>query len=77
MLLGAGSREHEVVLIAKTNLAQHLRSRGNAVEEVLYPGIGHAGIVAALAPRYRNRAPVRKDIAAFVERWSSRRGGNA
>jgi acetyl esterase/lipase len=73
MLLGAGSREHEVVLNAKANLAQHLRSRGNAVEEVLYPGIGHAGIVAALAPRYRSRAPVRKDIAAFVERWSSER----
>jgi acetyl esterase/lipase len=66
MLLGAGTREHPVVLDAKQNLAEHLRSRGSEVEEVIYPGVGHAGIVAALAPGFRNRAPVRKDIAAFV-----------
>jgi acetyl esterase/lipase len=70
MFLGAGAREDEVVQNAKHKLAEHLRSRGSEVEEVLYPGIGHAGIVASLAPGYRNRAPVRKDIAAFVTKHS-------
>ena len=70
MLLGAGAREPEDVLNAKRKLAEHLRSRDSEVEDVIYAGIGHVGIVAALARGFRGRAPVRKDIAAFVERWS-------
>jgi len=66
MLLAAGAREAEDVLNAKRKLAEHLRARGSEVEEVIYPGIGHVGIVAALAARMRHRAAVRKDIAAFV-----------
>ena len=71
MLLAAGAREPEDVLKAKRKLAEHLRSHGSEVEEVIYPGIGHVGIVAALAAGMRHRAPVRKDIAAFVNRWSA------
>jgi len=70
MLLAAGAREQQVVLNAKRKLAEHLGCCGSDVEEVIYPGIGHAGIVAALAPGFRNRAPVRNDIASFVARWS-------
>ena len=68
MLLAAGAREPEDVLKTKRNLAEHLRSRGSEVEEVIYPGTGHVGIVAALASGMRHRAPVRKDIAGFVTR---------
>jgi acetyl esterase/lipase len=67
MLLAAGSRESGVVLASKQSLAQHLWRIGSEVEEVLYPGIGHAGIVAALAPGFRGRASVRADVARFVE----------
>jgi acetyl esterase/lipase len=68
MLLAAGSRESGVVLASKQSLAAHLRQNGSEVEEVLYPGIGHAGIVAALAPGFRHRATVRADIARFAFR---------
>ncbi len=66
MLLAAGSRESGVVLASKQNLAAHLRQTRNEVEETLYAGVGHAGIVAALAPGFRGRAPVRADIIRFV-----------
>lgn len=70
MLLGAGARESNDVVNAKRKLAEHLRMHGSEVEDVIYPGIGHVGIVAALAAGMRHRAPVRKDIAAFVNRWN-------
>jgi acetyl esterase/lipase len=72
MLVAAGSRESGVVLASKHRLAAHLRQNGNEVDEILYPGIGHAGIVAALAPGFRGRAPVRADITRFVESHSLR-----
>jgi hypothetical protein len=71
MLLAAGAREQQAVLTAKQKLAGHLRCHGSEVEEVIYPAVGHAGIVAALAPGFRGRAPVRKDIAGCVKRWSA------
>jgi acetyl esterase/lipase len=67
MLLAAGSREDSVVLEEAHLLADHLRAQGSPVTEINYPGIRHAGIVAALAPGFRGRAPVRDDMAAFVQ----------
>lgn len=66
MFLAAGSREDEPVLIGKHRLAAHLRETGNLVEERLYAGIGHAGIIGALAPARRNRAAVFADVMAFI-----------
>jgi acetyl esterase/lipase len=66
MLIAAGGRESHDVLNSKACLAAHLRAHGNEVEEVVYPRIGHTGIIAALAPGFRRRAPVRSDIARFV-----------
>ena len=66
MLVAAGSSESGIVLTSKQRLAAHLRAHGSAVEEVLYPGVGHAGIVAALTPGFRRRAPVRADMLRFV-----------
>ena len=67
MLLAAGSREGAAVLEGKERLAGHLRAHGSHVEEALYPGIGHAGIMLALAPGFRGRGPVREDIIRFVQ----------
>ena len=67
MLLAAGSREGAGVLEGKERLAGHLRAHGSHVEEALYPGIGHAGIMLALAPGFRGRGPVREDIIRFVQ----------
>jgi len=66
MLLLAGESESPTVLESHKGLAAHLRARGSEVEEILYPHIGHMGIMLALAPGFRHRASVREDIAHFV-----------
>jgi acetyl esterase/lipase len=66
ILLAAGGKEDSAVLENMRKLAAHLRAKGSEVEEIVYPGIGHAGIMLALAPGCRHRAPVRADIIRFV-----------
>lgn len=70
--LAAGARESQTVLTSKTELAAHLRRTGNEVEEHIYPGIGHAAIIAALTPRRWARAPVLNDILRFVAQHTRR-----
>jgi hypothetical protein len=36
------------------------------VDEIVYSHVGHMGIMLALAPGFRSRAPLREDIARFV-----------
>lgn len=47
-------------------LAARLEAAGGAVRLKLYPGLGHAGILTALALPLRRRAPVLDDVAAFA-----------
>lgn len=47
-------------------LAAALRAGGVSVETRVYPGIGHVGILTALARPFRGRAPVVSDLAAFA-----------
>lgn len=70
--LAAGAREGQIVLASKTALAADLRRTGNEVEEHLYPGTGHAGIIAALTPRRRAHTQVLHDIVRFVGQHASR-----
>jgi hypothetical protein len=53
-------------LDSHSRLATHLKEHGSAAEEITYPGIGHMGIMLALAPRFRRRAAVRNDIVRFL-----------
>jgi acetyl esterase/lipase len=66
MLLVAGADESAGVLESHKRLAAHLREHASEVEEIIYPHIGHMGIMLALAPGFRHRAPLRDDIARFV-----------
>ena len=66
MLLLAGADDSPEVLESHSKLASHLKEHGSAVEEITYPRIGHMGIMLALAPRFRHRAPIRDDIVGFV-----------
>jgi acetyl esterase/lipase len=66
MLLVAGSSESPEVLESHSKLAAHLRGHANEVDEITYPNVGHMGIMLALAPGFRDRAPLRDDIARFV-----------
>ncbi|WP_210359454.1 alpha/beta hydrolase [Sphingomonas beigongshangi] len=47
-------------------LAARLRAGGVAVDVRSYPNIGHVGLLLALARPFRGRAPVLRDVAAFV-----------
>jgi acetyl esterase/lipase len=49
-------------------LAEKLRGAGVAVELKAYPGIGHIGILTAVARPFRGKAPVVDDVAAFAAR---------
>jgi acetyl esterase/lipase len=66
MLLLAGAAESPEVLVSHSKLASHLKDHASEVQQIIYPGIGHMGIMLALAPGFRHRAPVREDIARFV-----------
>jgi acetyl esterase/lipase len=56
-------------------LAAKLTAAGVLVERRRYAGIGHVGIMTALARPLRSRAPVLADIAAFAHRVTD--GGRA
>jgi acetyl esterase/lipase len=49
-------------------LAARLRAAGVAAEVKHYPGIGHVGILTAIARPFRGKAPVVRDVAEFAER---------
>lgn len=56
----------------RIRLAKALTDHGAPVERVDYPGIGHIGLVMAIARPLRWRAPVLDDIARFVGGVSER-----
>ena len=62
VLFLAGAHDSNEVLESHRLLAAHLRENGSAVEERTYPKVGHMGIMVALAPGFRNLAPLRDDI---------------
>lgn len=49
-------------------LAARLQRAGVAAEVRSYPGIGHIGILTAVARPFRGKAPVVRDMTAFAER---------
>lgn len=66
MLLATGEEDGTVKPRNTRALAAALEEAGNRVETRFYPDVGHVGIVVALAPLFRGRAPVLEDIARFV-----------
>jgi len=48
-------------------LAARLEAAGAEVELKLYPGLGHIGILTALALPFRRKAPVLADVARFAQ----------
>ena len=59
------------------SLAERLHEAGIAVERRHYSGVGHAGLVTAIARPLRSRAAVLADLADFAHRAAGRRrGGN-
>ncbi|USI74858.1 alpha/beta hydrolase [Sphingomonas morindae] len=70
-LLAYGSDDTVVQPRNSAALAARLRAGGVPTTERAYPGLGHVGILTALARPFRGRAPVLTDVAAFVRRVAS------
>ena len=68
MLLATGTDDRTVRPRNSVALAERLDAAGVAAELIEYPGLGHIGIVAALAAPLRFLAPVLDDVDAFLRR---------
>ncbi len=66
MFLAAGGRDRTVLPRNTTALAARLRQAGAVVETKIYPKLAHIGILLAILPFFVWRAPVLKDIFAFI-----------
>ena len=65
-LLLHGAADATVLPANSERLAAALEAAGNSAQVRLYPGIGHIGLVAALAAPLRWLAPVLDEVAAFL-----------
>lgn len=66
ILLLTGDEDDEVGPKNSRNLAAKLKEHHDSVQERVYPGVGHIGIVLALAKGFRGKAPVLEDIDRFI-----------
>ncbi len=66
LLLLAGTADETVKPRNTLALTARLQAVGGRVESKLYPGIGHIGLVTAIAPIFQGRAPVLRDVDAFT-----------
>jgi acetyl esterase/lipase len=66
--LATGDKDETVRASNSDSLAAKLASVGSVVERRRYPGIGHAGLVTAIAKPLRGRASVLDDMTDFVAR---------
>jgi len=69
-LIAWGERDERVRPANSIALAAGLRAANVEVEERRYPGVGHVGILTAIARPLRGRASVLDDVAAFAGRVS-------
>jgi acetyl esterase/lipase len=66
LLLIAGASDTTVYPANTMRLAARVREAGGTASTIIYPGIGHIGLVAALAPSLSFLAPVRADGCRFL-----------
>jgi acetyl esterase/lipase len=66
MLLATGTADETVLPRNSLRLAAKLRAFGSPVEEKHYPGVGHIGILLSLAPGFRGRTTLYRDMLDFV-----------
>jgi acetyl esterase/lipase len=66
MLLLSGADDRTVYPANGTRLAAKVREAGGRAGTVVYPGIGHIAVLAALAAPLRFLAPVRDDVCGFL-----------
>ena len=67
-LLVAGDKDTLVRPRQTTALAARLKAAGVFAETRLYPGVGHIGVMTALAKPFRGKAPVLQEVSEFAHR---------
>ncbi len=67
MLLLHGEDDDTVFVFNTVNLSKAVRDSGGSARHIIYPDVGHLGILFALARPFRNIAPVLRDVAAFID----------
>ena len=77
LLLLAGQDDTQVRPRNTKALAARVAAAGGQVEAIYYPGIGHIGLVIAIAPILQWRAPVLRDVLAFVRSHTASQPGRA
>lgn len=68
MFLAAGDKDERVQPRNTHSMAARLRATHNTVEEKIYPGQAHTGILLALYSGNRGRTPLLDDVMAFIRR---------
>ncbi len=72
LLLLHGQSDTTVYLRNSTALAARVRASGGSATLITYPGIGHIGLVTAIAPLFDSRAPVTDDVMNFIHAQPTR-----
>ena len=72
MLLLTGVDDTTVYPRNTLSLAARIRQLGGPVESKVYPNLAHIGLITAVTPLFRRRAPVLDDIVSFIERMPPR-----
>ena len=74
-LLLHGADDRTVGLFNTTEFAEALAAHGTPVGTIVYPDIGHVGLVSALAKPFRWRADILDDVVAFVRSAAAKHAG--
>jgi acetyl esterase/lipase len=67
MLLLQGTGDSVVGVKNAKSLANAMHREDESAQMTLYPDIGHAAILLALSPSFSKKAPVREDVAQFIQ----------
>ncbi len=67
MFLAAGSKDTTVMPKNTISLAEHVNKVGGQAQAKIYPGLGHVGLVLAIAPAFQWTAPLLTDIQLFIQ----------
>ncbi len=71
MLLLHGKDDDTVFVFNTVNLSKAVRDAGGSARHIIYPDVGHVGILLALARPFNDIAPVLNDAAAFIDGQAS------
>jgi acetyl esterase/lipase len=64
--LATGDNDTTVFPKNTINFANKLREAAVPVKEIIYPKLGHIGIILSLAPIFHYKSPLREDITEFI-----------